>query len=280
MEQLEETIENKHVSQTCISPFSSGLAGFAASVAEFFKLSLLQCSSTSTTYNGSNSPEFGCWGHRKNRSITVTLNYQQEWKEKAWCYLILKVCNDLLLFTEYQLSPAVYSKNYRISIDWEIPHTEKHTWKNYPFSILPHQCSLKSNCSFRCFCLCFYMQLFQSKANIFCNCTAKNLHHTSIIELCLFFKKKQILGTSFICRFAASSFSPQQRSQKDLSSITACICSKQEAATCRPHLYTPQTALIMSDIHLKNTNMQIWWLKTIVYKAITFIIYHFKKQWH
>lgn len=45
--------------QTCISPFSSGLAGFAASVAEFFKLSLLQRRSTSTTYKGSSSPELG-----------------------------------------------------------------------------------------------------------------------------------------------------------------------------------------------------------------------------
>lgn len=46
-------------SQTCISPFSSGFAGFAASVAEFFRLSLLQRSSTSTTYKGSSSPELG-----------------------------------------------------------------------------------------------------------------------------------------------------------------------------------------------------------------------------
>jgi len=44
---------------TCISPFSSGLAGFAASVAEFFRLSLLQRRSTSTTYKGSSSPELG-----------------------------------------------------------------------------------------------------------------------------------------------------------------------------------------------------------------------------
>lgn len=68
-------------------------------------------------------------GTEKNRSITVILEYQQERKEKAF-YSILKVWNELLLLAEYQLSHAVNSKNYGISIVWKIPHRKKTHLKN------------------------------------------------------------------------------------------------------------------------------------------------------
>lgn len=90
-----------------------------------------------------------------------------------------------------------------------------------------------------------------------------------------FFLRNTIWGICSICRFSHSVFYHNKNLRKNSQALQ--FLSADEAAFCRPYLYTTWTPHITSDLHLKNTNMQMWCLRLLFTKPYPFLYTALKK---
>lgn len=158
---------------------------------------------------------------KKCRSVAVNLKYKEELMKNAWFIQYHKGMKLAMSLAEHQLSVAVHSENTHCGelIGRSLPQKKP---LKITLPILPCQSSLNSAWSFRCNCIFFYSLLEVSQYVLKLKCVFASCQHYWILHL----KKKTKKQT----RFPGSSFHAKQRPQKNLSSITACICGKWKAA--------------------------------------------------